>query len=165
MPAIERLADGTAWRLVDEIGVAATPDSVFAVASDVERWPEILPHYRWVRMLERSPERTVVEMAAWRPFPVLRWPTWWVSRMWVDDAGREVRYRHIRGITTGMDVVWRVEPRNGGSHITLIHDWSGPGWPLIRGPAARWVILPHFVHAIAARTLAGVKRKAEAAGG
>jgi hypothetical protein len=60
-----------------------------------------------------------------------------------------------------MDVVWQVEPRGPGSHIKLIHDWDGPAWPVIRTPAARWVILPVFVHGIASRTLAGVKRQAE----
>jgi ribosome-associated toxin RatA of RatAB toxin-antitoxin module len=134
------------------------------VAADVERWPDILPHYRWVRLRERGPERTVVEMAAWRPFPGFRWPTWWVSEMRVDQPRQEVHYRHIDGVTRGMEVVWRIESTLAGTHITLIHDWEGPHWPLIRQPAARWVILPLFVHGIAARTLAGVKRKAEANG-
>jgi len=83
-----------------------------------------------------------------------------MSEMWVDRPRLEVRYRHIRGITTGMDVVWRVEPRGTGSHVTLIHEWQGPDWPLIRRPAAEWVIGPVFVHGIATRTLAGVARAA-----
>ena len=163
-PQIEPRAGGAAYRLIDQIEVSAEPARVFAVAADVERWPDILPHYRWVRMRERGSERTVVEMAAWRPFAGFKWPTWWVSQMWVDQPRREVRYRHIQGVTRGMDVIWRIEASPGGSHITLIHDWEGPHWPLIRHPAARWVILPVFVHGIAARTLAGVKRKAEANG-
>ncbi len=85
------------------------------------------------------------------------------------DAGgpraREVRYRHVGGITTGMDVLWRVEPRETGCHVTLLHDWAGPRWPLIRRPAAEWVIGPVFVHGIASRTLAGIARAAESAHG
>lgn len=152
-------------RTVDEVDVSAPADTAFRFAADVERWPDILPHYRWVTMRERTPERNVVEMAAWRPFGLFNWPTWWKSYMWVDEARMEVRYRHIEGITTGMDVVWRVEPRGAGTHITLIHDWSGPPWPLIRRPAAEWVIGPVFVHGIATRTLAGVARAAEQAHG
>jgi ribosome-associated toxin RatA of RatAB toxin-antitoxin module len=152
-------------RTVDEIDVAAPPATVFRFAADVERWPDILPHYRWVTIRERTPERTVVEMAAWRPFGRFNWPTWWKSHMWTDEPRMEVRYRHIAGITTGMDVVWRVEPRGAGSHVTLIHDWDGPPWPLIRRPAAEWVIGPVFVHGIATRTLAGVARAAERADG
>lgn len=141
---------------VDERRVAAPPERVFAAARDVERWPEILPHYRWVRTLERGADHDVVEMAAWRPFGVLNYPTWWVSRMWVDPAERRIRYRHIRGITRGMDVEWRIEPSDGGSHVTIVHEWDGPAWPLIRRPAAEWVIGPVFVHGIASRTLAGI---------
>lgn len=100
-------------------------------------------------------------MAANRPFGPLNWPTWWRSEMRMDSSTREVRYRHIAGITTGMDVLWRVTARNGGAHILLTHDWAGPRWPLIRRPAAEWVIGPVFVHGIASRTIAGVARAAE----
>lgn len=149
-------------RIVDSIRVAAGPDRVYAHAADVERWPAILPHYRWVRMLERRDGGGVVEMAAWRPFGPLRWPTWWASEMWTDPVGREVRYRHIRGITRGMEVRWTVEPDGQGARATIVHEWEGPSWPLIRAPAAAWVIMPVFVHGIASRTLAGIKRAAEA---
>lgn len=150
-------------RTVDEIDVAAPPERVFDRAADVERWPEILTHYRWVRLERRPQEPWIVEMAANRPFGPFNWPTWWMSEMWIDRPRLEVRYRHIKGITTGMDVVWRVEPHGAGSHVTLTHDWKGPAWPLIRRPAAEWVIGPVFVHGIATRTLAGVARAAEGA--
>jgi ribosome-associated toxin RatA of RatAB toxin-antitoxin module len=150
-------------RTVDEIDVAASPERIFDRAADVERWPEILPHYRWVRLERRPEEPWIVEMAANRPFGPFNWPTWWMSEMWIDRPRLEVRYKHIKGITTGMDVVWRVEPRGTGTHVTLIHDWHGPAWPLIRRPAAEWVIGPVFVHGIATRTLAGVARAAEGA--
>jgi len=150
---------------VDETDVAAPPATVFRFAAEVERWPDILPHYRWVTMGEGTREQAVVEMAAWRPFGLFNWPTWWRSQMWIDEARMEVRYRHIEGITSGMDVLWRVEPRGTGSHVTLVHDWAGPPWVLIRRPAAEWVIGPIFVHGIATRTLAGVARAAERARG
>ena len=47
---------------VDETDVAAPPATVFRFAADVERWPDILPHYRWVTMGERTREQAVVEM-------------------------------------------------------------------------------------------------------
>ncbi len=150
-------------RIVDEIEIAAPPERVFPLAAEVERWPALLAHYRWVKILDRtSPVEGVVEMAAWRPFGPVRYPTWWVSEMVVDRPAREVRYRHIRGVTRGMDVVWRLTANDGGTHVELIHDWDGPAWPLIRRPAAEWVIGPVFVHGIASRTLAGIKRYAEA---
>lgn len=149
-------------QIVDVIDIAAPRDRVFDAAADVERWPDILPHYNHVRRLEQRPDGTgIVEMSANRPFGPLNWPTWWTSEMWIDRPRYEVRYRHIRGVTTGMDVVWRLASRGEGTHIDLIHAWDGPPWPFIRGIAARGVILPVFVHGIASRTLAGIKRSCE----
>lgn len=148
-------------RIVDEIVTSAPPDLVFEVAADVERWPEILPHYRYVRMLERAPLGGTVEMSAWRPFRWFRWPTWWTSQMRIDPEARDVHYRHVRGVTTGMNVVWQVRAVEKGTHINLVHEWTGPSWPLIGREAARVIILPVFVHRIASLTLAGVKREAE----
>jgi hypothetical protein len=136
---------------------------VLEAAADVERWPELLGHYRWVRILERWPEGGIVEMAAWRPFGVVGYPTWWVSEMRVDRTAPAVYYRHLRGITAGMDVVWRFAPEGDGTEVTIVHQWGGPRWPLIGRVAAELVIGPVFVHGIASRTLVGIKRHVEVA--
>ncbi len=149
-------------RTVDRARVAAPIDRVFSAATNVERWPEILSHYRWVRMLERTSEGGVVEMAAWRNFGPLRYPTWWVSQMQILPEQHIVRYRHIRGITLGMNVEWRFRQDGAEVDVTIVHEWSGPPWPFIGRVAADWVIGPVFIHAIASRTLAGVKQKVEA---
>jgi uncharacterized membrane protein len=148
-------------RTVDVTRIAAPVDRVFRAAAAVERWPELLPHYRWVRMLERRPDGGLVEMAAWRPFGPVGYPTWWVSEMRVDHAAPAVHYRHVRGITTGMDVVWQLARDGEGTAVTIVHEWNGPRWPLIGTAAASWVIGPVFVHGIASRTLAGIKRAVE----
>lgn len=148
-------------RTVDERLVDAPADRTYQAARAVERWPEILAHYRYVRVLERGADRDIVEMSANRPFGPLDWPTWWTSEM-VADAGRlEVRYRHIRGLTRGMDVVWRLVPEGSRTRVTIVHEWDGPRWPLISGVAANWVIGPVFVRGIASRTLAGIARHVE----
>ena len=150
---------------VDRLVMRAPASRVFAAAADVERWPALLPHYRWVRMLERRSRGGVVEMAAYRPFGPLNYPTWWVSEMEIDREALVVRYRHLRGITTGMDVEWRLLPQGPHTEVTIVHTWDGPRWPLIRRPAAEWVIGPVFVHGIASRTLAGIGRAVEASDG
>ncbi len=148
-------------RTVDRIRVHAPFVRVFAVASSVSRWPAILPHYRWVRFLDNG----LVEMAAWRPFGVIKYPTWWVSEMTIDRPAGEIRYRHVRGITREMQVVWTLVEEGGGSEksveVEIVHTWDGPRWPLIGRLAANLVIGPVFIHGIASRTLAGIKRAAE----
>jgi hypothetical protein len=81
--------------------------------------------------------------------------------MAVDDARPSVRFRHIGGVTTGMDVEWAFEPVAEGTHVRLLHVWDGPRWPLIGVVAATAVIGPVFIHGIASRTLAGLAAAAE----
>jgi ribosome-associated toxin RatA of RatAB toxin-antitoxin module len=148
---------------IDERIIAAPPHVCFRVAADVEHWPDILPHYRWVRFHQRRGFGTGrVEMAAWRDFAgPLRYPAWWVSDMHVAEDEPAIHFVHVDGITRRMIVKWAFQPAGAGTHVRITHDWSGPPWPLIGGLAWRSIIGPHFVSFIAARTLAGVGREAE----
>lgn len=168
-------------RTHNEIEARAAVERCFEAAADVERWPEILPHYRRVRYHRRDGfGRGRVEMAAFRHFGPLPYPVWWVSEMEADPDDKRVRYRHVDGITAGMRVVWALSPAgessagrsetdgHGGAgaspprtRIQIIHEWDGPGWPLVGGLAARRVIGPHFVHVVAQRTLSGIRREVE----
>jgi hypothetical protein len=150
-------------RTVDECIVRTPLRTIFRIAADVERWPALLPHYRYVRF--RTRDRAgggTVEMSANRPFGVAQWPTWWLSLMEVHDGlTPAVRFRHIGGITTHMEVEWSFRPVPEGTHVTVLHLWNGPAWPFIGALVARAVIGPVFVHGIASRTLAGLAHSAE----
>ena len=148
---------------VDERLASAPVDVCFKVGADVERWPEILPHYRWVRFRQRQDFATgVVEMAAWRSFGILDYPTWWVSKMWHDRDVPAVYYEHVEGITRRMAVRWEFEARGTQTLIRVVHEWEGPRWPLIGRLAASAIIGPGFISAIARRTIAGVAEEAQA---
>jgi ribosome-associated toxin RatA of RatAB toxin-antitoxin module len=151
---------------VDEQTVRAPMDRIFALAVDVERWPQHLRHYRYVRLIERDPYGGgLVEMSANRPFGLFSWPTWWTSEMEVRTAEHgltpAIRFRHVRGITSGMEVEWSFRLIEAGTHVRIVHEWNGPAWPLIGGLAATVVIGPTFIHGIASRTLAGLAHAAE----
>lgn len=148
---------------VDTLRVHSSVRAVYEAARAVERWPEWLPHYRWVEIHRRETGGggALVEMAAWRPFGPVRWPTWWMSEMTCEDDAPRIRYRHVRGITRGMDVVWEFSPAPDGVQVTITHAWKGPSWPVIGTIAANAVIGPVFVHGIASRTLAGIGAQAE----
>jgi hypothetical protein len=149
--------------IIDERTIAAPVDLCFQAAADVERWPDILPHYRFVRFRGKAGFGTgVVEMSAYRDFAgPLRYPTWWVSNMHVDTAEPAVYYTHIEGVTTGMVVKWSFEACAAGTHVRISHTWDGPPWPLIGRFAWEHVIAHGFVSYIATRTLAGVAAAAE----
>jgi coenzyme Q-binding protein COQ10 len=149
--------------VLDELVVRCPVRRIFELARDVERWPDHLRHYRFVRFNERASDGGgVVEMSANRPFGAVNWPTWWRSEMEVIDSAPAVRFRHIAGITKGMEVEWSFEQTATGTHVRVLHVWNGPRWPLLGDVAATTVIGPIFVHGIASRTLAGLAHVAEA---
>ena len=162
------LPAGRAMETVDEQVVRAPLQRIFALARDVEHWPALLAHYRYVRFRQRDATHGgVVEMAANRPFGLIDWPTWWLSEMEVRTpagAAPEIRFRHIGGITKGMDVAWTFEDLGHATLVKIIHVWDGPSWPIIGVEAARMVIGPVFVHGIASRTLSGLAQVAERGG-
>ncbi len=158
------LASDRLMTTVDQAIVRAPVQRIFEIARDVEHWPAYLPHYRFVRFLHRTPDRGgLVEMAANRPFGPLGWPTWWLSEMAVNEDVPWVRFRHVGGLTTRMDVEWSFTMVNEGTLVRIVHVWNGPTWPFIGSFAATQVIGPVFVHGIASRTLAGLARVAEQA--
>jgi len=147
---------------VDERLVRAPVARIFEIAREVEHWPAYLSHYRFVRFRHRTSDGGgLVEMAANRPFGVANWPTWWLSEMAVNHDVPWVRYRHVGGVTTRMDVEWNFTETPEGTLTRIIHVWNGPSWPLIGRLAATRVIGPVFVHGIASRTLEGLARVAE----
>lgn len=155
-------------RTVDERMVDAPLARIFRLAADVERWPALLPHYRYVRFVDRrSDGGGVVDMSANRPFGLVQWPTWWQSRMAVHAPGGpqppSIRYTHIAGVTRGMEVEWTFEEMGAMTRVRIVHLWNGPPVPMAGGVAASLVIGPVFVHGIASRTLAGLADVAEQA--
>lgn len=162
-----RAMDTVDWRIVN-----APAPVIYRFAREVEAWPSRLPHYRFVKFHERDGKGGgIVEMSANRPFTfpglrggvTLNWPTRWLSEMELDDSKPAIRFRHIGGITKGMDVQWTFAGSEGGTLVRIVHVWDGPRWPLVGIPAATLVIGPVFISGIASRTLAGLAAVAELA--
>ncbi len=135
-------------------------EAVFRYASQVENWPRWLPHYRAVRVIEARDRERVVEMKARRS----RIPVWWWARQVILPAEHRIRYTHLRGITRGMEVEWRLLPENGGCvTVRVVHDLD-LRWPLFGRPIAQWIIGPLFIEPIAGATLRCIKTLVETGG-
>ncbi len=147
------------------IDVRAPAELVFSLASDVERWPALLPHYLGVRILERAADGSLVaQMLAMRPIvPVigLGLPIVWRARTWNEPTARRLRFVHRGGATAGMDVTWRIEPIPDGCRVSIDHDFR-PNLPAPLGSAWAAFIDRLFVRPVASRTLATFKAIAEA---
>jgi len=157
---------GREMSTVDEQLVRAPLLAIFNLAADVERWPAILKHYRYVRFVERRRDGGgIVDMSANRPFGLVQWPTYWRSKMQVirpsADSAASIRFAHVEGVTTGMEVEWTFKEVAGGTHVRIVHVWNGPNVPVVGASAATLVIGPVFIHGIASRTLAGLAAHAE----
>jgi aromatase len=145
------------------IEVAAPPAVVFELARDVTRWPERLPHYRRVTVQRRQAGRLLARMVAVRRLGPLPLPVSWGAECWAegDDPGDlRLRFRHVRGVTRGMDVTWHIRPAPVGSRVTIEHEFTRP-LPLVGGDALPALVDGFFVRPIAGRTLATFKTLAE----
>jgi uncharacterized membrane protein len=128
---------------------------VFQLAAQVEKWPTILPHYRWVRVLQRKKRRTTVEMAARRG----RIPVSWTAVQEVFPYER-ITYKHIKGFTTGMGVIWSFRDVEGTVHVVITHDFS-LAWPVVGRFVSKYIVGAFFVKSIASRTLHHLKQAVE----
>lgn len=141
----------------NEIVIHAPAERIFALASDTQRWPEILPHYRSVRLVESGSPQTL-EMSAWRDIIPVRW----TARQWNDAATPHIRFKHVAGWTRGMDVEWRFEPVPGGTRVRILHDIAFQ-FPVAADFLGEYVIGRFFVQNIAGKTLRRIKELAERA--
>jgi ribosome-associated toxin RatA of RatAB toxin-antitoxin module len=144
------------------VDVAAPADVVFGLARDVERWPDLLPHYVAARR-QAAPDqegRLLVAFVARRPLVAvlgLGLPVAWRSLTWSEEGGRRLRFVHRGGATGGMDVTWRIDDRpGGGCRVEIEHDFRPriPGWAAF--------VDRLFTRPIAGRTLATFRTLAEA---
>jgi Polyketide cyclase / dehydrase and lipid transport len=147
------------------IDIAAPADLVFRLARDVERWPDLLPHY--VAARRQGPPtadgRLVVAFVARRtlvPVLGLGLPVAWRSLTWSEPATRQLRFVHRGGATGGMDVTWRItdmtDTAAGRCRVEIEHVFRPriPGWAAF--------VDRLFTRPIAGRTLATFRALAEA---
>ena len=151
------MATKTSRAMHTENGIEIRGDikRIFQVAAQVDKWPVILPHYRWVRILQRRKRRTTVEMAARRG----RVPVSWIAVQEVFPYER-ITYKHIKGFTTGMDVTWSFTPVQERVKVVITHDFS-LSWPLVGDFVSKFIVGALFVKPIASRTLYYIKQAVE----
>jgi ribosome-associated toxin RatA of RatAB toxin-antitoxin module len=145
----------------NEITVHAPLGKVFAAASDLARWPEFLPHYRYNRFLSHAPSGGVVKMSWVRS----GLPATAVCEYRIDTQNRLLHFRHLKSTlnaTAGLKAAWSFKELPDGSvRVSITHEFHRK-WPLLRLPMKDWIVRRYFIHDIAAKTLAGLKRKVEA---
>src|SRR5262249_44188381 len=129
---------------------------IFETAANLELWPKILPHYRYVRFVERGADRNIVVMAARRSGI----PISWTSEEIIDRERFEIRFFHLKAWTKWMHVVWKFSDGPDGVLVTISHDLR------FRVPALSPIVNPiigdFFIRNIANKTLRCMKAYLEA---
>lgn len=129
---------------------------IFETAANLELWPAMLPHYRYIRFLERAADRNIVIMAAKRSGI----PISWMSEQIIDRDRLEIRFNHLRAWTKGMHVVWTFSDTPTGVQVEISHDLRFRIRAL--APIIDLIIGDFFIHNIANKTLRCMKAYVEA---
>jgi ribosome-associated toxin RatA of RatAB toxin-antitoxin module len=140
----------------NSIVMRAPKVAIFETAANLELWPTILPHYRYIRFLERGLDRNVVVMAARRSGI----PISWTSEQIVDRNRLEIHFHHLKAWTKGMHVIWTFSDQPQGVLVTISHDlrFRIPALALIVDP----IIGDFFIRGVANKTLRCMKTYVEA---
>lgn len=157
-------------------------NSIYSRAADIAQWPDLLPHYRYVNVLEQGPSvgmlsalagefemRQIVSARPETPYAIaemaarhLGYPLWWKTIQIVLPDEKRIVFRHIGGITKGMDVEWTFAPLDvGDSWCVTIHHRFTPSWPWPGRWIAEHIIGQIFVKQVADKTLQRMKFLAE----
>jgi ribosome-associated toxin RatA of RatAB toxin-antitoxin module len=144
--------------LRQSIDIRAPASVIYEVAHDVSGWASILPHYRYVRVLEKSGDDDYVcLMAAWRDLVPVRW----TAAVHLLPQIPRIEFTHVGGPTTGMRVAWIFDPIGQGTRLTIHHDMAALRRPLVRTALGTQIAARIFIEPIASRTLACIKAIAE----
>ena len=133
----------------------APKTAIFETAADLELWPKILPHYRYIHFLERGHDRNVVVMAARRSGI----PISWTSEQIIDRDKFEIHFHHLKAWTKGMRVVWTFSETPRGVLVSIAHDLRFR-LPLL-APIMNPIIGDFFIYSVANKTLRCMKAYVE----
>jgi len=125
--------------------------SIFETAANLELWPKILPHYRYIHYLERGANRNIVVMAARRSGIPIKW----TSEEIIDRNRVEVHFNHLKAFTKGMHVVWTFDETPDGVRVEILHEFNFR-IPVL-APIMEAIIGDFFIGNVANKTLRCMK--------
>ncbi|HEY0867175.1 MAG TPA: SRPBCC family protein [Fimbriimonas sp.] len=144
----------------NQVLIRGDREHIYRLASQVERWPDILPHYRAVDILDGDSRSRTVRMRCFRRFGPVNWPCQWLAEQELDPEAGKIRYRHLAGPAKGMRVEWSLECCGDSVRTTITHLFE-PRIPIFGSIYSDRIVGPLFVSRIAGQTLETIKRYVE----
>ncbi len=142
-----------------ETVIHAPLETVYAVARDVEAFPQFMPDVKSVKILEKSEDgsRTLTEWVAYASQLKLQ-VKWTEEDLW-DNANHTCRFRQVKGDYDQMEGLWEFLPHPEGTLFRSVLDYE------LRVPLLG-AIVQKVVHHLITLNLKGilecVKARAEA---
>ena len=145
----------------NQVSIAAPPDAVYAVARDVERFPDFMPDVQRITVQERSEDgsRQVVEWVGL--IPTFKLTVKWTEEDLWDDRERTCRFTQVKGDFTRYGGIWRFLPEGDGTRFESEIDYEleiPTIGPLIKG------VVRKIMTDNAERLLQAIKRRVEGGG-
>lgn len=139
--------------------VNAPLDKVYAVAKDVERFPEFMPDVRELTVLERDGNRVVTRWVG--VIPQFKVTVRWTEEDVWDDVAHTCTFRQLEGDYDRLDGRWEFSEVPEGTRFRseVTYEYNVP----LLGPLVARVV-KHLVSANIQNLLEAVKRRAEERG-
>lgn len=117
--------------------VSFTPEEMFAVVADVERYPEFLPLVEGLTIRERNDAGETTELTATMTVGYKAITERFTTHVTLAPSAGEIRVRHVDGPFTHLENDWRfVEAGNGCDvHFTIDYAFRSTMLQLIVGAA------------------------------
>lgn len=118
------------------VSINASPSAVYAIARDVERFPDFMPEVQRITIQEQSEDRSrqVVEWVGL--IPAFKLTVKWTEEDLWDDTELTCRFRQVKGDFTEYGGLWRFVPDGDGTRFEseVNYELEIPTiGPLIRG--------------------------------
>ncbi|HXM18474.1 MAG TPA: aromatase/cyclase [Candidatus Tumulicola sp.] len=102
------------------IDIAARAEAIYALAKEMERYPDFMPDVESVKVLKREGNVTITR---WKTL-VEEAPIEWTEEDIFDDARTRIDYRLIEGDLDKFEGSWTFEERDGKTHVVLGVDYD-----------------------------------------
>jgi ribosome-associated toxin RatA of RatAB toxin-antitoxin module len=141
------------------IFIDASPAEVYAIARDVERFPDFMPEVQRITVLEADPDgkRQVVEWVGL--IPAFKLTVKWTEEDLWDDVARTCHFTQVKGDFNEYSGSWHFRPEGSGtqfdSSVNYVLEIPTIG-PLIRG------VVKKIMTDNVTRLQVAVKKRAEA---
>jgi ribosome-associated toxin RatA of RatAB toxin-antitoxin module len=142
----------------NSILINASPDAVYAIARDVERFPEFMPDVQRITVLEASEDgaRQVVEWVGL--IPAFKLTVKWTEEDLWDDTARTCHFQQVKGDFSAYSGSWEFQAEGNGTRFESVVNYEleiPTIGPLIRGVVRK--IMTDNVD----RLQAAIKKRAE----